>query len=277
MRSRRAVLSRLEEQNAALRRDRDQRAQLAAQQERGRIARDMHDIVAHSLSVIVVQADGASYAAGLDQMSTSPRGREALDTIATTAREALSETRRLVGVLRDAGQDTDYVPTAGLDGLPELLDRLRASGLDVSCAVSGQPRPIAREVDIAAYRFVQESLTNVLKHGGPGARARVLIEHGPVLRVSVTDDGRGAAADHDGEGNGIIGMRERAAAVGGALTAGPRPGGGFAVTARMVLDAQLEMVVVGEAGDEQAALDALGRTPAMLAYETGLVRVRPRS
>lgn len=173
--------------------------------------------------------------AGLDPSSTSPRERQAIDTIAATAREALSETQRLVGVLRDPGQDTDYLPTAGLDGLPELLDRVRASGLDASCAVSGQPRPVAREVDIAAYRVVQESLTNVLKHGGPGARARVLVEHGPVLRLSVTDDGRGAAADHDGEGNGIIGMRERASAVGGTLTAGPHPGGGFAITATLPL------------------------------------------
>ncbi len=235
-RARLSVLAHLREQNEALRRDRDQRVQLAAQSERARIAREMHDIVAHSLSVVVVQADGAAYAAEHSPTWTRPQASASLQTISATAREALDETRRLVGVLRESGDGaTEYAPTASLDDVDELVDRVRAAGHEVALDVTGAgPRP-PREVELAAYRIVQEALTNVLKHAGPAARVDVRIHRGDPLVVDVTDDGRGAAAADDGTGNGTIGMRERAAAAGGTLVTGPRPGGGYRVRAELPL------------------------------------------
>jgi signal transduction histidine kinase len=239
MRSRRAVVSRLQEQNAALARERDQRARLAAQEERSRIAREMHDVVAHSLSVIVVQADGGAYAARnsrQDPRTSVVRASATLDTIGDTARRALAETRRLVGVLRQEDQHLELAPQAGLDGLEPLVEQMRASGLRVTHRVTGPVDSVPRDVDLAAYRVVQESLTNVLKHAGPTATAEVLVgRHRGVLEVRVIDDGRGASAADDGAGNGLLGMSERVAVYGGRLEAGPRTGGGFAVNARIPL------------------------------------------
>ncbi|MDN5715738.1 MAG: sensor histidine kinase [Janibacter sp.] len=241
-RKRRELVSRLQEQNDALRRDRDQRARLAAQDERTRIAREMHDIVAHSLSVVVVQADGAAYTANHSVDFDREHAHRALTTIGTTAREALAETRRLVGVLRTAedegGDPTDlvYTPTETLADLPDLVDRIAATGIDVTLDQRVDPSAVPRETGLAAYRIVQESLTNVIKHAGPRPRVRVLVEAGPQLRVEVRDDGRGAAADDDGNGHGIIGMRERAASVGGTMTAGPARGGGYVVAATLPFD-----------------------------------------
>lgn len=237
VRRRRQVSAALAEQNAALRRDQQQRELLAAQGERARIAREMHDVVAHNLSVIVVQADGAAYAvrhgSGDDGRRTAT-AVEALEVIARTARAALAETRRLVGVLHEQGQRTEYAPLAGLEDIPGLVASVRDSGLDVEFVSLPAPRVhLAQGGELAAYRVVQESLTNVIKHAGPQARARITLSHneGGVL-IDVRDDGRGAAArSNSPAGHGLVGMRERIAAVGGTLTCGPVVTGGYAVRA----------------------------------------------
>lgn len=238
-RKRREVLLRLREQNEALRRDRDQRARIAAQDERTRIAREMHDIVAHSLSVVVVQADGAAYSATHGEAFDRDQAHRALTTIGTTAREALSETRRLVGVLRttedEGGEaaDLEYTPTESLADLPDLVDRVAATGIDVTLESTIDLSRVPREAGLAGFRIVQESLTNVIKHAGPAARTTVRVTGGPELVIEVRDNGRGAAVLDDGNGHGIIGMRERATSAGGTMTAGPAPGGGFVVTASL--------------------------------------------
>lgn len=242
-RKRRELVARLREQNDALRRDRDQRARIATQDERTRIAREMHDVVAHSLSVVVVQADGAAYAAEHGADFDREQAHAALTTIGTTAREALAETRHLVGVLRTTDDEGEaprlaYAPTEGLADLPDLVERVAASGIDASVELGTGLHAVRREVGLAAYRIVQESLTNVIKHAGPGARARVRVNADDRLHVEVRDDGRGAAAPDDGHGHGLIGMRERAASVGGSVEAGPSPGGGYLVTATLPLRPQ---------------------------------------
>jgi signal transduction histidine kinase len=244
MRNRRAVLSALQAQNEALRRDQEQRAGLAAQQERARIAREMHDVVAHGLSVIVVQAEGAAWAARHGSTWQRDEAIDTLEVLATTARAALTETRHLVGLLggEDDGSAPDgregYAPVAGLRDLPGLVERVRDAGLDVrlESPVGDQP-DVPTETSLAAYRIAQESLTNVLKHGGPGARATVALTRIPDgLRLVVTDDGQGAAAEPAPlGGRGMVGMRQRANAVGGRLEAGPRAEGGFRVAAHLPL------------------------------------------
>lgn len=199
----------------------------------------MHDIVAHSLSVVVVQADGAAYTATHSEGFDRDHAHRALTTIATIAREALSETRHLVGVLRTAeDDDTDlvYTPTETLADLPDLVDRVAASGIDVTLEQVVDPAVVPRETGLAAFRIVQESLTNVIKHAGPHARVTVRVVSDAQLRVEVRDDGRGAAASDDGNGHGLIGMRERAASVGGTMTAAPAIGGGYVVTAALPID-----------------------------------------
>jgi signal transduction histidine kinase len=212
--------------------ERDQEARLAATAERARIAREMHDVVAHSLAVTVAQADGGRYAAARDPAAAVA----ALETISATGRQALADMRALLGVLReDTGEER--APQPGATDIPRLVEQLAAGGLDVEFDVEGHPTELPTGSGLAAYRIVQESLTNVLKHAGPGARARVRLSWLPqALDVLVADDGRGAAARaaQDGSqpgGQGIMGMRERAALYGGQLDAAPRPGGGFAVHA----------------------------------------------
>lgn len=240
VRRRRTLVSGLREQNRALARDRAQREQLAAQSERAAIAREMHDIVAHSLSVVVVQADGGAYAArtALDR-TTGPavdrvaleRAAETLETLAGTARSALANTRVLVGVLREPGGREQYTPREGLADLESLVGQVRDAGVPVGLSVRGDVGELSDEADLAAYRVVQESLTNVLKHAGPGVSAQVEVDVTPtVLLVRVTDDGRGEGP-RDGAGNGIVGMTERVEVLGGTLYAGPRPVGGFEVVA----------------------------------------------
>ncbi|GAA1259596.1 sensor histidine kinase [Janibacter melonis] len=233
-RRRRELLERLHEQNLALRRDRDQRVRIAAQDERTRIAREMHDVVAHSLAVVVVQADGGAYAATSSPQWDREQATQTLETIAATAREALAETRRLVGVLR-ADELDGYAPTESVADLPALVHRVRSSGLPVEL-VSDDLDGVSRDVGLAALRIVQEALTNVIKHAGPGAIASVRVRRDDGLCVTVEDDGRGAAATDDGQGYGVVGMRERASALGGHLTAGPRAGGGYLVTAHLPED-----------------------------------------
>lgn len=240
VRGRESVIEQLAESNRVLQRDREQRDLIATQQERARIAREMHDIVAHSLSVVVVQADGGAYTAEHAPGWRRDDAVSTLTTIGDTARAALTETRRLVRVLRDRDAPVELAPLAGLDDLEGLLERTRSSGVPVAARLP--PREllagVGRDVELGAYRVVQESLTNVLKHAGPRAGAQVLLERLPgTLRVQVSDDGLGAGAEDDGQGNGLVGMRERVVASGGTLVAGPRPGGGYAVTATFPLRA----------------------------------------
>jgi signal transduction histidine kinase len=213
--------------------ERDQEMRLAATAERARIARELHDVVAHSLSVVIAQADGGRYAGKADPDAATG----ALEAIAATGRQALTDMRALLGVLRDGGSE-EYAPQPDVDTVPGLVEDVRRSGLDVDLIVEGTPQPLPAGPSLAAYRIVQESLTNVLKHAGPASRAWVRLHwHPDGLELSVLDDGRGAAAavatEQDGQGQGLLGMRERAHLHGGRVEAGPRPGGGFGVHAAL--------------------------------------------
>jgi signal transduction histidine kinase len=234
MRYRRAYYTGLEDRAARLEAERDAQAQIAAATERARIARELHDVVAHNVSVMVVQADGASYALGSDP----DRARQALAAISATGRQALTEMRRMLGVLRrdEDGTEPERAPLPGIGQLGELLEQARATGLAVSFTVEGVPQPLPDGAALAAYRIVQESLTNTRKHGGPRAAAQVTLRYlEDALLLRITDDGRGGAAASDGAGHGLTGMRERVAIYGGWVQAGPRPAGGYQVTARLPL------------------------------------------
>jgi signal transduction histidine kinase len=225
--TRRAYMRELEEKAARLEREREAEAARAVAEEQARIARELHDVIAHNVSVMVVQA-----AAGSDVFDSSPaRAREALRSIETTGRAALAELRRLLGVVREGAE---YEPQPGLDRLDALLDQVRAAGLDVRLSVEGPPRELPAGVGLSAYRIVQEALTNTLKHAD-ARHARVAVRYGDEgLEVEVRDDGRGET-NGDGDGHGLVGMRERAVLLGGRLEAGPAPDGGYAVTARFPL------------------------------------------
>jgi signal transduction histidine kinase len=230
MRYRRGYYQALEERADRLERERDAHARIAAAAERARIAREMHDVIAHNVSVMVVQADGAAFA--LD--AEPDRAREALSAISRTGRQALTEMRRLLGVLRADGDPAELAPQPGISQVGTLLEQARAAGLAVTFAAEGTPRELPAGTDLAAYRVVQESLTNTRKHGGPGASARVSLHYGRnALHLSVADDGRGAATRPDRGGHGLTGMRERVEIYGGTVRAGPRAGGGFEVTAKL--------------------------------------------
>ncbi|MGI8722026.1 MAG: sensor histidine kinase [Geodermatophilaceae bacterium] len=253
-RSRLQHIAGLAEQARLREQERQQELRLAASTERGRIAREMHDVVAHSLSVVIAQADGGRYA-GRESPETA---LQTLEAIAATGRQALSDMRSLLGVLRDDGTAL-HTPQPQVGDLCDLVGEVRASGLDVDFFVEGDPRPLPAGQSLAAYRIVQESLTNVLKHAGPACRAWVRVQwRQDSLELSVIDDGRGAsaalvtvtpmadayptmplgqAADPGGYqpnivvGHGLTGMNERATLYGGSVDAGPRSGGGFAVHA----------------------------------------------
>jgi signal transduction histidine kinase len=230
MRYRRGYYAALEDKAARLEAERNAQAKVAAAAERARIARELHDVVAHHVSVMVVQADGAGYA-----LRTDPdRAEAALEAIADTGRQALMEMRRLLGVLRSADEQATLAPIPGLGELRELLDQARGAGLEVSYTLSGTPRELPEGAELAAYRVVQESLTNTRKHAGLAATAAVALRYEPDgLTVEVTDDGLGVVTSEDTGGHGLAGMRERIAMYGGTVTAGPLPGGGFGVTARL--------------------------------------------
>ena len=211
--------------------ERENESRLAATAERQRIAREMHDVVAHSLSVIIAQADGGRYAAGADPAVAV----RVLETISGTGRQALTDMRNLLGVLRQ-GPGDERAPQPDARAIPDLVAQVRGSGLEVGEEVVGQPRELPAAIGLAAYRIVQESLTNVLKHAGPRARVRVQVRWDPdALRLAVDDDGRGAASmvQPGAGGQGLLGMTERARLHGGSVTSGPRTGGGFSVRATL--------------------------------------------
>ncbi|MET8132801.1 MULTISPECIES: sensor histidine kinase [unclassified Streptomyces] len=242
IRTRRAYLAQLEERAARLEKEREAQAKVAVAAERARIARELHDVVAHNVSVMVVQADGAAYV-----MDSAPdQARKALETISGTGRQALAEMRRLLGVLRtgEHQEGGEYVPQPDVEQLDDLIEQCRTSGLPVDFKVEGTPRPLPSGVELTAYRIVQEALTNTRKHGGPNAGASVrLVYFDDGLGLLVEDDGKGAPHElyeeggADGQGHGLIGMRERVGMVGGTLDAGPRPGGGFRISALLPLKA----------------------------------------
>jgi signal transduction histidine kinase len=210
----------------------EHQAEHAAAAERARIARELHDIVAHHLSVVVLVAAGARAAGRADPAT--------LEEIEHSGRQALAETRRLFGVLRDPDEETGRAPQPGIGELPALAGSLRAAGLEIGLSIDGDHAALPSAVNVSAYRIVQEALTNVLKHAGP-ARAEVTVGCADsAVTIEVTDDGPGhpappaaKGAGEVGGGQGLAGMRERVALFGGDLRAGPRPGGGFTVCARL--------------------------------------------
>ena len=205
-----------------------ERTRQVAAAERTRIARELHDVIAHSVSVMVVQAAAAN-----DVFDTRPeRAREALRAIEASGRTALAEMRRLLGVVRADG--AEYAPQPGIDRLDNLVEQVRAAGLAVAVSIEGAPRPLPAGVDLSAYRVVQEALTNTLKHAN-ATRADVSLRYrDDELCVEVRDDGE-PVGNGDGHGRGLIGMRERVTAFGGSLETGPKNTGGFAVSARFPL------------------------------------------
>lgn len=231
-RTRANFVTELEERAVRLATERDQQAVIAAAAERQRIAREMHDVVAHSLSVIVVQADGGRYAAERDPDAA----RRVLATIASTGREALAEMRRLLGLLRSGEGKTDLTPQPGAGEIAALVDSVRASGMAVTFESDGSAGNVDYGTGLTLYRIVQEGLTNIRKHGGPRAQAVVRLVFDPRnVTVAVVDDGRGAAVSPaDGPaGQGLIGMRERVELHGGTLLTRPAAGGGFEVMATL--------------------------------------------
>lgn len=231
-RSRRAYLEQVEQRALEAERTREEEARRRASEERMRIARELHDVLAHSISVINVQASAA-----LHVMDKRPeQARTALFAIDQASKDALRELRATLGVLRGAAADDSRAPAPSLARLDDLVASATAAGLRVRLDVSGEPRPLPPSVDLAAYRIVQESLTNVARHAG-SAGAALSISYTPrELVIEVEDEGQGVPAGWDPQaGNGLLGMRERAAAAGGELEAGPRPEGGFRVRARLSL------------------------------------------
>ncbi|MCW2668820.1 MAG: Signal transduction histidine kinase [Frankiales bacterium] len=219
-------------QNAEQRRLRRQEmATRAVTEERNRIARELHDVIGHSVSIMTVQASAVRRRLNDDQASE----REALETVETTGRQALAEMRRMVGVLRQNGEAAEREPAPGLTELPRLVDQFRSAGLPVDVAVTGQARPLAPGLDLTAYRLVQEALTNSLRHAVSPTRAEVSIgytsEH---LELAIRDDGRRVAPGAEA-GHGLLGLRERVSVYGGDLIARPRPEGGFELLATMPL------------------------------------------
>lgn len=229
-RARRDRITMLEERALRLTQEQD----AAATRERQRIAREMHDILAHSMSLVVVQAEAGPVAVRHDP----DRAEQMFDTISGTARDALAQLRRVLGVLRAADDDgvSGRSPLPGLEGIPDLVRRVDDAGLTATLTEDGDPRPLPSDLAATAYRIVQESLTNTVKHAG-ARRVDVRLTWSPtLLRIEVDDDGTGSA-NGDGAGQGLIGMRERVAAAGGTLDTGPGPGGvGFRVAASLRLD-----------------------------------------
>ena len=234
MARRREYETALVERASELEREREEKARRAVFDERVRIARELHDVVAHHVSVMGVQAGAARRV-----LQRSPaQAEEALSNIETASRQAVAELQRLLGFLRREGEVDELTPQPGLGQLDALAEEVRHAGLHVEISVEGQVRPLPPTIELSAYRIVQESLTNTIRHAG-ATKATVLLRYEPrVLQIQVTDDGTGLHSNGEGEspGHGLIGMRERASLHGGRLSAGPRPEGGFGVSASFPLD-----------------------------------------
>jgi signal transduction histidine kinase len=226
-RSRRAYLDELHAHARDLERERDQQAALAVAAERGRISRELHDVVAHGLSLMVIQAQGG--AAALDNNPTDTRA--ALEAIVSTGRGSLADMRRVLTTVGEV--DDAWHPQPGLAHLSALLAQVDRAGTPVRLRVEGSPAALPSAVDLSAYRIVQEALTNTMKHAGTGATASVLLTyHDAEIGIEISDNGHGGAANASG-GNGLRGMRERVKLLGGTFAAGPEPQGGFAVRAAL--------------------------------------------
>jgi len=225
------ALNRRLAQTAALEesaRRREEEAQRAVEEERARIARELHDVVAHSVSVMTVQSSAVRRLLKPEQ----EREREALKVVEETGRQALTEMRRLIGIMRTEGESAALAPQPGMKTLDRLVEQVRDAGMPVELTVRGQPFDLPPGIDLSAYRIVQEALTNALKHAGP-ARAWVAVRYGNgQLEVDVENDGR-TNGDAEGSGLGLVGMRERVALCGGELQAGPREGGGYRISATL--------------------------------------------
>jgi signal transduction histidine kinase len=235
----RAYAARLEERTAELERAREELARRAVTEERLRLARELHDVVAHAMSVIAVQSGVGAHVADNQPEEVG----KALAAIEATSRDALTELRRLLGVLRQDGEpQASLAPVPGLANLDALLAEVAKAGLAVKLRVEGRPAPLPAGLDLSAYRIIQEALTNVVKHAGPATAQVTICYRDQEVTVEVTDDGRGVGAvagdGRRGTGHGLIGMQERVAAFGGDLEVGPRPGGGFRVAARLPVAAE---------------------------------------
>jgi len=227
LRQRSAHAAEAVERAARLERDRAAQTAAAVAEERARIARELHDIVSHSISVVAIQTQAVRRRLAPGQ----EREVRDLAEVETTARQALGEMRRLFGVLRSQDESPSLAPQPGLAELDRLLEQVRTAGLPVDVVVNGVRSELPPGVDLAAYRIVQEGLTNVLRHA-QATHATVTLDYGPtMLEVVVADDGRGGAGA--GGGHGLVGIRERVALYGGTVTAGPRPGGGFRLAATL--------------------------------------------
>lgn len=227
-RSRRAYVQAVEERALAAEQGREEEARRRASEERIRIARELHDILGHRISLINVQAAAALHVVDRDPA----QARTALVAIKQASHEALGEVRATLGILRQLDEREPLAPSPGLAELDEVIAQTSAAGLDVQLAVRGEARNLPDGVDLAAFRIIQESLTNVVRHAR-ATSARIAIAYRPAdVQIEVTDDGQ-ASTVRDGSGSGLVGMRERATALGGAFGAGPRPGGGYRVWATL--------------------------------------------
>ena len=227
LRRRRQRVADLEDRAEKLEREREEKSQRAVAEERGRIARELHDVIAHGVSVIVVQAQ-----AGPHLVDDPQRVVGVFRAIESSGRDALVELRRLLGILRSEDEELAIGPQPGLGSLESLVGQMRTAGLPVQLRIEGRPVHLPAGIDLSAYRIVQEALTNVVKHAGDAA-AEVVIRYGPrTLELDVVDDGHGRAMSRNGSGHGLIGMRERVALYGGTLETGTHSGGGYAVRAR---------------------------------------------
>ncbi|MFF4621172.1 sensor histidine kinase [Nonomuraea jabiensis] len=232
-RSRRAYLDELHAHTRDLERERDQQAALAVAAERARISRELHDVVAHGLSLMVIQAQGG--AAALDSRPTDTRA--ALEAIVGTGRASLADMRRVLAAVGEV--DDAWRPQPGLAHLSTLIAQVNRAGTPVRLRVEGSPVALPATVDLSAYRIVQEALTNTMKHAGTGAIASVVLTyHDAEIGIEISDNGHGQAGDTGG-GNGLRGMRERVKLLGGTFAAGPRPRGGFAVQAELPIQGQV--------------------------------------
>jgi signal transduction histidine kinase len=230
LRRRRQRVADLEDRAVQLEREREEQAQLAVADERARIARELHDVIAHGVSVIVVQAQ-----AGPHLLDDAERVRGVFQSIELSGRDALAELRRLLGILRAGDQQLAIGPQPGLGSLQSLVEQVRASGLPVAMRIEGEPVSLPAGIDLSAYRIVQEALTNIVKHAGDASAEVVIRYRTRELQLDVVDDGRAAAGDLNGFGHGLIGMKERVTLYGGTLEAGPCDGRGYAVRARLPL------------------------------------------